>query len=135
MGIPEPPFSPVSSRCLLSVCFTPNIDTTGESPLEDGQGKADGYDRGGSIKESIVLERRRKSMSLHPQMLVPVPEETARVARTAYPKGNLYLQIRDELGTIYEDRFCTFVSQLRTASRSSLALVAGVSDAICRRTL
>ena len=43
-------------------------------------------------------------MSLHPQMLVPVPEETARVARTAYPKGNLYLQIRDELGTIYEDK-------------------------------
>jgi transposase len=37
-------------------------------------------------------------------MLVPVPEETARVARTAYPKGNLYLQIRDELGTIYEDK-------------------------------
>jgi len=36
-------------------------------------------------------------------MLVPVPEETARVARAAYPKGNLYLRIRDELGTIYED--------------------------------
>jgi transposase len=43
-------------------------------------------------------------MSLHPQTLVPVPEETARVARAAYPKGNLYLRIRDELGTIYEDQ-------------------------------
>jgi len=43
-------------------------------------------------------------MSLHPQPLVPVPEETARVARAAYPKGNLYMRIRDELGTIYEDQ-------------------------------
>lgn len=43
-------------------------------------------------------------MSLHPQLLVPVPEETARVARAAYPKGNLYMRIRDELGTIYEDQ-------------------------------
>ena len=26
-------------------------------------------------------------MSLHPQALCPIPEETARVARAAYPKG------------------------------------------------
>ena len=43
-------------------------------------------------------------MSLHPQPLVPVPEETARVARAAYPKGNLSMRIRDELGTIYQDQ-------------------------------
>ena len=42
-------------------------------------------------------------MSLHPQVLCPIPEETARVARAAYPKGNLYMRIRDELGTLYED--------------------------------
>src|SRR5438105_116682 len=42
-------------------------------------------------------------MSLHPQVLCPIPEETARVARAAYPKGNVYLRIRDELGTIYKD--------------------------------
>src|SRR5437588_10840754 len=42
-------------------------------------------------------------MSLHPQVLCPIPEETARVARAAYPKGNIYLRIRDELGTIYKD--------------------------------
>jgi transposase len=42
-------------------------------------------------------------MSLHPRPLEPVPEETARVARAAFPKGNLYLTIRDELGTIYSD--------------------------------
>ena len=42
-------------------------------------------------------------MSLHPQPIPPVPEATAFVARAAFPKGNIYLQIRDTLGSIYED--------------------------------
>jgi transposase len=42
-------------------------------------------------------------MSLKPEPLDSVPEETARIAHAAYPKGNIYLQLRDELGTIYED--------------------------------
>jgi len=44
-------------------------------------------------------------MTLQPQPILPVPEETARVARAAFPKGNVYLQLRDELGTIYDDDF------------------------------
>jgi transposase len=39
-------------------------------------------------------------MSLHPQMLCPIPEETTRVVRAVYTKGNIYLRIQDELGTI-----------------------------------
>ncbi len=42
-------------------------------------------------------------MSLHPTPICPVPEETARVARAAFPKGNRYLEMRDVLGTIYTD--------------------------------
>ena len=42
-------------------------------------------------------------MSMHPQPVGPVPEDTARVARAAFPKGNLYMQMRDVLGTIYAD--------------------------------
>ena len=42
-------------------------------------------------------------MSLHPQPIPPVPEETVQVARAAFPKGNIYLQIRDTLGSIYVD--------------------------------
>ncbi len=42
-------------------------------------------------------------MSLKPHSIDPVPEETARIARVAYPKGNIYLQLRDEFGSIYED--------------------------------
>jgi transposase len=37
--------------------------------------------------------------------ILDVPELTAEVARAAFPKGNVYLQLRDELGTIYEDQF------------------------------
>jgi transposase len=42
-------------------------------------------------------------MTLHPQQEFSIPEETARVARAAYPKGNLYMNMRDALGTIYQD--------------------------------
>src|ERR1051325_232270 len=42
-------------------------------------------------------------MSLRPPALEPVPEETARVARAAFPKGNPYLLLRDTLGTIFYD--------------------------------
>ncbi len=42
-------------------------------------------------------------MSLHPQAIKPVPPETARVVRAAFPKGNIYMTMRDELGTIYRN--------------------------------
>ena len=42
-------------------------------------------------------------MTLQPQHTFSIPEETARVARAAYPKGNVYLQMRDALGPIYQD--------------------------------
>ena len=55
-------------------------------------------------------------MSLKPCPIQPVPEETARVARAAFPKGNPYLTLRDELGTIYHDEVSSihpFVDTLR----------------------
>ena len=42
-------------------------------------------------------------MSLHCQPIGHIPEETVRVARAAFPKSNLYMKMRDELGTFYED--------------------------------
>lgn len=42
-------------------------------------------------------------MSLNPQTTYPIPEDTQRVARAAFPKGNLYMRMRDELGEIYQD--------------------------------
>jgi len=42
-------------------------------------------------------------MSLHARPFTAVPEETARVARAAFPQGNLYMRMRDEIGVMYED--------------------------------
>ena len=42
-------------------------------------------------------------MSLRPQPVPPVPQETARIARAAFPAGNPYLTLRDEFGTIFSD--------------------------------
>jgi transposase len=43
-------------------------------------------------------------MSLHPQEIPPVPEETRRVAQAAFPRGNVYIPLRDELGAIDDDQ-------------------------------
>jgi transposase len=51
-------------------------------------------------------------MSMHPQAIGPIPEETVRVARAAFPRGNPYLTMRDQLGTLYDDQdFAALFSQ------------------------
>src|SRR5712692_2195432 len=42
-------------------------------------------------------------MSMHPQPIPAIPEETARVAHGVLPQGNTYMQMRDELGALYQD--------------------------------
>ena len=42
-------------------------------------------------------------MSLHPQATYPIPEDTQRVARAAFPHGNGSIQVADRLGNIYHD--------------------------------
>ena len=42
-------------------------------------------------------------MSLKPELVPPIPEETKRVAKAAFPKGNTYMRMRDEIGTFYQD--------------------------------
>src|SRR5438270_1918786 len=42
-------------------------------------------------------------MSLRSEPIGPVPEETARVARAAFPRGTHWMRLRDELGGIYDD--------------------------------
>jgi transposase len=50
------------------------------------------------------IKKRRRKMTLQPQSEFSIPEETMRVARAAYPKGNIYMKMRDALGTIYQDQ-------------------------------
>jgi transposase len=42
-------------------------------------------------------------MSLRPQPIGSIPEQTVRVAHAAFPKGHPYLTLRDHLGTIFQD--------------------------------
>ncbi len=42
-------------------------------------------------------------MSLKSLPIPPIPEETARVARAVFPRGNVLMQLRDTLGTLYTD--------------------------------
>ena len=42
-------------------------------------------------------------MTLHPQSVKPIPALTKEIARQAFPNGNLYMTMRDRLGTFYTD--------------------------------
>lgn len=51
-------------------------------------------------------------MSLHPRPKTEVPEETEEVARAAFPKGNIYIRMRDKLGVFFSDeQFASLFSQ------------------------
>ena len=42
-------------------------------------------------------------MVLHRKSIKPIPSLTKEIAHKAFPKGNLYMTLRDELGTFYDD--------------------------------
>jgi transposase len=44
-----------------------------------------------------------KIMTLHPTEIWVIPEEIARIARATFPKGNVYMKMRDTLGQLYFD--------------------------------
>jgi transposase len=43
-------------------------------------------------------------MSLQPVSIYVVPEQTAHVARAAFPQSSLYMRLYDQLGTIFQDQ-------------------------------
>ncbi len=42
-------------------------------------------------------------MSMKPQPIPEIPLEMVRVVRAVFPKGNVYIHLRDTLGSIYQD--------------------------------
>ena len=65
-------------------------------------------------------------MSLHLELVGPVPEETVRVARAAFSAGNPYLQTRGALDVLVEDRDLAHLFPKRGQSAESsrrLALI------------
>src|SRR5215467_7584407 len=51
----------------------------------------------------VALLIGRSPMSLKSLPIPPIPEEVVRIARAVFPRGNVVMQIRDTLGTIYMD--------------------------------
>jgi transposase len=66
-------------------------------------------------------------MSMHPQLIAPVPKDTAQVVRAAFPKGNVYVQMRDVLGTIYDDEDFSELFEVRGRPAITLWRLALVS--------
>jgi len=58
-------------------------------------------------------------MTLHAFDQRGIPEETARIAKAAFPKGNPYLKMRDELGILYQDS--EFADLFPTTGQSALS--------------
>jgi transposase len=46
---------------------------------------------------------QNEAMSLRPHAIAAVPEATARVAQAAFPRGTIYMTMRDEWATLYEE--------------------------------
>lgn len=65
-------------------------------------------------------------MSLRIEPLREIPQETQRVAKAVLPSGNTYIQMRDTLGAVFEDREFTKLFATRgqpAISPAQLALV------------
>src|SRR5215216_124619 len=52
-------------------------------------------------------------MTWRPHPLPPVPEATVTVVKAAFPKGNLYVDLRTEFGTLYDDTLFADLSSRR----------------------
>ncbi len=57
---------------------------------------------GHGVKEDSII-KEENIMSLFPRHMYEVPEETERVARAIFPKGNLYMQWYDTFGVLFAD--------------------------------
>jgi transposase len=58
-------------------------------------------------------------MTLHGFDNRAIPAETARIAKAAFPKGNPYMKMRDELGVLYQDS--EFADLFPTTGQSGLS--------------
>ena len=72
-------------------------------------------------------------MSLQAQPIPPIPELTTKVARRAFRKGNLYMQMRNTLGTFFtDDQFTDLYPADGQPAYGPLATGAGQRHAVRR---
>ena len=65
-----------------------------------------------------------------------VPVETARIAHQIFPKGNRYLTLRDELGSIYSDRdFATLFGLAGASAQKPTVMHLASPESSCLQAL
>lgn len=62
---------------------------------------------------------------LKPRPTPPIPKATARAARAAFPKGNRYIILRDELGTVFNDEMFDTARGYAKSNNTRVKKVAG----------
>ena len=72
-------------------------------------------------------------MSMQPSTRQEIPKKRDASAKAAFPKGNVYMRMRDELGELYCDE--QFAELFPAGAAGSVAGATGVGDgdAVCRR--
>jgi hypothetical protein len=77
-------------------------------------------------------------MSVSAPLNAAVPEETIRVARDAFPKGNIFMRMHDELGPLYRNpQFAALFShtgQPASIIASATLCPYSLADCLSRRT-
>jgi transposase len=72
----------------------------------------------------LFSQKKEDDMSMRESEMPAVPEETGRVARAAFPKGNPYILLRDELGSFFQDGQFSELFGARGRSAKSPAFLA-----------
>ena len=73
-------------------------------------------------------------MSLHPQTDFTIPADTVRIAQAAFPKKNIYIRMRDELGLMYHDAdLASLFSQRGQPALAPARKRVNYDYAVCRR--
>jgi hypothetical protein len=54
-------------------------------------------------RQESTTSKEKEEMSLKPEPIGSIPQETARVAKAAFPKGSTFIKMRDEIGILYQD--------------------------------
>src|SRR6266487_7109695 len=93
-------FLHILAKVLTHIVVLPQADTVGEPSPSHIMRKE--LFRDEETRDETRCEEE-KDMSLKPEPIHPIPQETARIAKAAFPKGSLFMRMRDELGILYQD--------------------------------
>jgi hypothetical protein len=87
-------------------CFVASLDPDGlfgDTPQRFRDSGGTTTDDLRAVSFPLIRPQNGVVMSMRPRPWPDVPELTAMVAHASFPKGNLAMRIRDELGEVYAD--------------------------------